>query len=850
MKFKKDDISKSMSAASRINQGYKMEENDKLRLRREKLAKWKLKKKNFEGNEKDQEIDGTTSPYLSNENIKEERRKKLEAWKKKRELKEQEKETVLPQKSNFNVDAQVSSDQRSRKPGKNRKKARKRPAFGEDSDEDNDNISSVKMFKPSEGVSLDVISESDDDNNDLLDEFIRNLNENRERSTLRPSSTEILSSDEEGNPFSSETEEFKDNLTSAPRSAYKKRIQPVDYSNKTNLIPLQKALYREAPELQSMSEEEVSELRMTLDNIKILGSDCPKPVIKWAQLGLSSEIMELITDRLQFETLTPIQSQAIPAIMSGRDVIGISKTGSGKTIAYLLPLIRQIKAQPGLRIDETGPIGLLLTPTRELAVQVQEEIIKFKRNSKISSICCVGGSELKQQINDIKKGVDIIVATPGRFIDLMTLNSGKLLSPERISFVVMDEADRLFDLGFGPQVNQIMSCIRPDKQCVLFSATFPTNLKHFAAKTLSDPIQISINSKSLINENIEQKVQVFDEESVKFEFLSKRLQDRLLINQGRDEKTIIFVSSQQTCDLLYEELLLNGIKTFAIHAGRPSSERLQNLQKFKDTKNAILIATEVLSRGLNVPEVSLVIIYNAARTIAQYVHTTGRTGRASNKGVALTFLMVNELSSAYILVKCMREDELSRLPMVVFEKLKEMNEKFTNGLQSGEYKLIQGFGGKGLERLEELTEAKQKEELKLHENGGVREDEEEELDENEGLAREMKFIRGQRKEKKNTTYYAHVYINDLPKLARWEATKNDTISSLKHETGCNIESKGKFYPEGQTPQLPTDEPKLYLVVESNEEKDVTMAVEILDSKVKEGLRKSSLQDLKTGKYRI
>lgn len=792
-----------------------MDQEEKLRLRREKLAKWKQKKQT---NISNNDVYDTKGPDTQTEGIQ-----KLAGCKSKKQA-----QSALAQK---------------------RRKTKGGSAFGiSDGESDNEHVP-TKLFKPgvddeeSQNNSKTLESNSEDDI-DNLDRFIMNLEQKRSAENSKTVFNTIIMSDEElDSDYTAEEDEANTEYGQVPKFKAKKRIRRIDYSKESHLVPFNKALYHEPNDLASMTEKEVEELRLSLDNIKVFGHDCPKPVMKWSQLGLSSEIMDLITNHLQFVALTPIQSQAIPAIMSGRDVIGISKTGSGKTVAFLLPLIRQLKAQPPLKGGETGPIGLILTPTRELAVQIQEEVSKFVQGSGIQSICCVGGSELKQQINSIKKGVEIVVATPGRFIDLLTLNSGNLLSPKRISFLVMDEADRLFDLGFGPQVNQIVSSIRPDKQCVLFSATFPAKLKNFASRTLSDPIQISINSKSLINENIQQKVQIFDEEPVKFEFLLKTLRNRLLVKQEEDEKTIVFVSSQQICDLLYEELLINGITTYPIHAGKPSSERLQNLQKFKDTNNGILICTEVLSRGLNVPAVSLVIIYNAAKTISQYVHTAGRTGRGSNKGIAITFLMVHELSAAYILVKCMKDNELSTMPMVVYQKLKEMNDEFSAGLKTGKYRIVQGFGGKGLEHLDEITEAKHNQEW--NESESI----ENEGEEDKSLTK-MEYTRGKRQEGKTTTYYAHININDLPQIARWEATKTETLSSVKQETGCNFENRGKFYPEGHSPKKDSDEPKLYLIVESANENDVTMALELLDSKVKEGVRKSTLQEMKSGKYRL
>lgn len=622
-----------------------------------------------------------------------------------------------------------------------------------------------------------------------------------------------------------------------------------------------------------MSEMEVEELRLSLDNIKIKGTGCPKPVTKWSQLGLSTDTMVLITEKLHFGSLTPIQSQALPAIMSGRDVIGISKTGSGKTISYLLPLLRQVKAQRPLSKHETGPMGLILAPTRELALQIHEEVTKFtEADTSIRSVCCTGGSEMKKQITDLKRGTEIVVATPGRFIDILTLNDGKLLSTKRITFVVMDEADRLFDLGFEPQITQIMKTVRPDKQCVLFSATFPNKLRSFAVRVLHSPISITINSKGMVNENVKQKFRICHSEDEKFDNLVQLIHERSEFfdevqseNDGQssdveevDAKAIIFVSSQNICDFISKKLLNAGIVTCAIHAGKPYQERLMNLEKFKREKNSILLCTEVLSRGLNVPEVSLVIIYNAVKTFAQYVHTTGRTARGSRSGTAITLLLHDELSGAYILSKAMRDEEIKALDPLQAKELQEMSAKFESGMKKGKFRLSKGFGGKGLENIKSKREEAQNKDLELKKNDKRSDDLEKKISnpreghdsvsESSALIPRLNYELFKESTDGSIIFYAKVYINDLPQIVRWEATKNTTLLFIKHETGCSITNKGKFYPEGKEPKNENDEPKLYLLIEGQDEKDIQLSIELLEQKVKEGVVKAASLSLKSTKY--
>lgn len=246
----------------------------------------------------------------------------------------------------------------------------------------------------------------------------------------------------------------------------------MDHS-KVSYEPFRKAFYHAPPEVESLSEEDASLLRLQLDGIKIRGVDCPKPITKWSHCGLPAVVLDVIRSS-GWEAPTPIQTQAIPAVMSGRDVIGVAKTGSGKTLAFLLPLFRHIKDQRPLSSQE-GPIAMIMTPTRELATQIHKECRPFLKalNLRVNFIisfflksvqkpyltpfylqaCSLyGGSPLKDNIAELKRGVEIVVCTPGRMIELLTTNSGKIISMKRVTYLVLDEADRMFDMGFEPQV--------------------------------------------------------------------------------------------------------------------------------------------------------------------------------------------------------------------------------------------------------------------------------------------------------------------------------------------------------------------------------------------------------------
>ncbi|CAI6405806.1 CIH_HP2_G0004100.mRNA.1.CDS.1 [Saccharomyces cerevisiae] len=834
-----------------------------LEERRKKLAKWKQKKAQFDAQKENQ---------TSRNDIVTNSLEAKQTTEKFTERQERVKEELRKRKSEFRKSDEPVSVKPSKKKSK-RSKVKKKISF--DFSDDDDSEIGVS-FRSKEHIQK---APEHDIEKDPLDEFMTSLKEEKmSNSKGMYDRGDILDVEDQlfelGGTDDEDVEDNTDNsnIAKIAKLKAKKRVKQIYYSPE-ELEPFQKNFYIESETVSSMSEMEVEELRFSLDNIKIKGTGCPKPVTKWSQLGLSTDTMVLITEKLHFGSLTPIQSQALPAIMSGRDVIGISKTGSGKTISYLLPLLRQVKAQRPLSKHETGPMGLILAPTRELALQIHEEVTKFtEADTSIRSVCCTGGSEMKKQITDLKRGTEIVVATPGRFIDILTLNDGKLLSTKRITFVVMDEADRLFDLGFEPQITQIMKTVRPDKQCVLFSATFPNKLRSFAVRVLHSPISITINSKGMVNENVKQKFRICHSEDEKFDNLVQLIHERSEFfdevqseNDGQssdveevDAKAIIFVSSQNICDFISKKLLNAGIVTCAIHAGKPYQERLMNLEKFKREKNSILLCTEVLSRGLNVPEVSLVIIYNAVKTFAQYVHTTGRTARGSRSGTAITLLLHDELSGAYILSKAMRDEEIKASNSLQAKELQEMSAKFESGMKKGKFRLSKGFGGKGLENIKSKREEAQNKDLELKKNDKRSDDLEKKINnpheghgsepESSALIPRLNYELFKESTDGSIIFYAKVYINDLPQIVRWEATKNTTLLFIKHETGCSITNKGKFYPEGKEPKNENDEPKLYLLIEGQNEKDIQLSIELLEQKVKEGVVKAASLSLKSTKY--
>ncbi|CCE65894.1 hypothetical protein TPHA_0N01130 [Tetrapisispora phaffii CBS 4417] len=847
--------------------------------RRAKLAKWRKKKDDDHGgyDKPVKEASENATSMNKDINLTEteakllERQLKLQEWKKKK----RERDQLRLKESEQSVGET--------KLKKAKKPKRRKIQFDDSDEEDSDKQLPLYMPGSSEVTKTNEISKNinkssnDTEDVDPLESFMNSINTSKNSNGTLTGSL-IDDNDTLDNVLvENGSDDDNEALLRYKKVAKLKASKIVQHMNfkKEDLVPFPKSFYVEPEAVHEMSNEAVDELRLNLGNIKISGKNCPRPITRWSQLGISSDVMYLLTKTLQYDTPTPIQSQAIPAIMTGRDVIGISKTGSGKTISYALPLIRHVKAQRPLSNSETGPLGLIIAPTRELAIQINEEIQKFiKSDPSIRSICCTGGSELKNQIYEFKRGIEIVVATPGRFIDLLTLNTGKLLNTKRITSVILDEADRLFDMGFEPQVTQIMKTIRPDKQCVLFSATFPIKLQAFVKRVLHNPLTITIDSKTMVNENVHQAFEILNNDSEKFfklieildNFVEKRessqskgseqVEDEII-----DKKIIIFVSSQQTCDAVAANLEKYDYDVFSIHAGRSYQERVSNLEKFKKTKNSILLCTEVLSRGLNVPEVSLVIIYNAVNKFSQYVHTTGRTARGTRRGNAITLLLSDELDAAYILKKAMRDEELAENSPEKISILDEMVNKFEVGLKSGKFTISKGLGGKGLDNLDaqrNKNNNKEKEDFKRISKGTVNNDIDGGTVDMDDVSNDVvadievpklkyEIIRNDNADKAST-FSAHVYINDLPKLIRWEVSKNTTLSNVKRETGCSITSRGQYYPDNKNPKSDKDPPKLFLLIEGKEEKDIIFSIDLLEGRVKEGLRKVEIQTLKSTKY--
>lgn len=317
---------------------------------------------------------------------------------------------------------------------------------------------------------------------------------------------------------------------------------------------------------------------------------------------------------------SPIQDQVIPLIMEGKDVIGLAQTGTGKTAAFLLPLIQKT-------LVNSKEQTIILTPTRELALQAEAEFRKFGSGLKLYATCCVGGTSIRPQINALKRNNHFIIGTPGRILDL--INRGNL-KPEKITNVVLDEADRMLDMGFIHDMRKILENVRKDRQTLFFSATMTNEAERLVNDFMRSPETVSVRKKDVTN-SIKQDVVLY-EHAHKF--------DTLLALLSKDElkRVIIFGAMKHSVEKLSIELNHNGIKADSIHGNKSHGQRQRSLSAFKSGNARVLVATDVAARGIHVDNVSHVINYDLPGTFEDYVHRIGRTGRGVHKGEALTFV--------------------------------------------------------------------------------------------------------------------------------------------------------------------------------------------------------------------
>jgi ATP-dependent RNA helicase RhlE len=348
--------------------------------------------------------------------------------------------------------------------------------------------------------------------------------------------------------------------------------------------------------------------------------------LSFAELQLDARLLQGI-QKLGFELPTPIQKEAIPPALAGRDVLACAKTGSGKTAAFALPILQRLGAKP-----RGGTRALILTPTRELAAQIHEHLVALAGQTSLTATAIYGGVPMGPQEQALRRGVDIVVATPGRLLDHLSRPQVRLSSVE---VLVLDEADRMLDMGFLPDVTRILRGLPRERQTMLFSATMPEPIVRLSRDMMRDPVHIRLQSKSVPVASVTQKAY-----PVPGELKSALLTE--LVKRGEIRTVIAFTRTKHRANRLADYLVRNGVAAERIHGMRSQSQRTDTLKRFKAGKFPVLVATDLAARGIDVEELSHVVNFDVPKSPEDYVHRVGRTGRASATGDAFVFVAPEE----------------------------------------------------------------------------------------------------------------------------------------------------------------------------------------------------------------
>ncbi|WP_374472921.1 DEAD/DEAH box helicase [Arenimonas sp.] len=352
--------------------------------------------------------------------------------------------------------------------------------------------------------------------------------------------------------------------------------------------------------------------------------------MSFQSLGLAPELVRALSD-VGYTTPTPIQAEAIPLALAGHDLMGGAQTGTGKTAAFALPLLHRL-AQAGPQRGPRKPRALVLVPTRELAVQVSDSLRAYGKHLRLSVATVYGGAGMQPQVEALRRGVDILVACPGRLIDHLQQRTADLSAVEAL---VLDEADRMLDMGFLPAIKRVLAKVPPQRQTMLFSATFEDAIKKLAMEFLRDPREVQVTVRNAVATSVTHVVHPVDASRKKdllIEILSKRYQDQILV----------FGRTKHGCNRLAEQIEKAGINAVAIHGNKSQSQRLKALRDFKSGQARVLVATDVAARGLDIPLLPLVINFDLPMVAEDYVHRIGRTGRAGASGEAVSLVGTDE----------------------------------------------------------------------------------------------------------------------------------------------------------------------------------------------------------------
>eukprot|EP00906_Rhabdomonas_costata_P019218 RCo028039 len=418
-------------------------------------------------------------------------------------------------------------------------------------------------------------------------------------------------------------------------------------------VPFEKNLYIESPNTRNRYDAEVDAYRLQ-HQIVVSGCQPPKPVLRFEETSFPEYVLSECR-KAGFKEPTPIQAQTWPVALMGRDCIALAITGSGKTLAYILPAVVHINAQPMLQPGD-GPIALVVAPTRELAIQIQEQTTKFGRSSRIQNTVLYGGVPRAPQMAALQKGVEIVIATPGRLCDLIAAHSTNL---HRVTFLVLDEADRMLDMGFEPYIRRLVGMTNTKRQTLMFSATWPKAVRSLAAEFLQhDVVTIKVGYSELqTSHTVTQEILLLQEEDK-----AHRILDILRDFDLKVDRTLVFVETKAKCDGLTQTLREQGVPALGLHGDKKQDEREWVLTEFKEGRCMVLVATSVAGRGLDIKDIHYVINFDFPAAIEDYVHRIGRTGRAGEGGKAISFFCSKDYRLAPELLKILEESEQAVAP--------------------------------------------------------------------------------------------------------------------------------------------------------------------------------------------
>lgn len=415
--------------------------------------------------------------------------------------------------------------------------------------------------------------------------------------------------------------------------------------------PILKSFYKEHPDVRNIGEAEVTHFRnsykISASYVFDSGSETiPKPVFTFEQaFHCFPEVLNEIKKQ-KFEKPSPIQCQGWPILLRGSNLIGIAQTGTGKTLSFLLPALIHIDKQPKPLSERGGPNVIVLAPTRELVQQIEKEAKKYHYKN-IKCVSVYGGASKDDQVKKISDGAQIIVATPGRLNELV---GDGIVQLKSVTYLVLDEADRMLDMGFEPQIRSIIAEIRPDRQTVMTSATWPDGVRELAKSYMDNPVQVHVGSLNLVAVHTVTQIVDIVQESEK----NGKLMD-FCLKMEKDDKVLIFVAKKVKVDVIEWKIRTADMLCSSIHGDREQWERDMALNDFKTGKTQILLATDVASRGIDIDDITHILNYDFPRNIEEYVHRIGRTGRAGRSGQAISYFTEQDMRHAKELIDILKE---------------------------------------------------------------------------------------------------------------------------------------------------------------------------------------------------